>query len=246
MKNLLLIFLSILALSACTDDDSAVQEDILTQGEDDVAEDELIEEDTPFESATYEISFLGTWSDASHPFDFPDGRDHFSSAVGMVHQEGAQIFNTGDLASEGIEDMAENGENGALATEVDELVEEGSALSYFSGGGLSNGQAERTFEIEVNTDYPFVTIVSMIAPSPDWFVAVRDVNLFVDGQFVDELTLDAPSYDAGTDSGPSFTSPNEDTDPAEPISRITDAPLGDGEGVEPAVAMFRFVRVDTN
>ncbi|MGB5692668.1 MAG: spondin domain-containing protein [Flavobacteriaceae bacterium] len=194
------------------------------------------------ETATYTVTFRGNWSPAKHPLDFPTGLDHFSSAVGMVHKSGAQIFETGSLASEGIEDMAENGSNGALAGEVQSLITTSMALDYFSGGGLGSGTAERSFEIEVSSDYPLVTIVSMIAPSPDWFVAVRDVELYTRGEFVETLTLQAKSYDSGTDNGTSFTSPNSDTNPAENISRITSAPLGDGTTVNPALASFSFER----
>ena len=199
-------------------------------------------ESNQVQTATYTVTFTGNWTPFNHPMDFPTGRDHFSSAVGMVHKAGAQIFETGNLASEGIEDMAENGVNGALASEVEDLINSGLALHYFSGGGLGSGDAERSFDIEVRSDYPLVTVVSMIAPSPDWFVAVRDVVLYDNGEFVENLTLEANSYDAGTDSGLSFTSPNADTNPPEPINRITTAPLGNGSEVEPAVASFSFIK----
>jgi hypothetical protein len=82
----------------------------------------------------------------------------------------------------------------------------------------------------------------MIAPSPDWYVAGENISLFVDGQFVDTIMVDAISYDSGTDSGPSFTSSNDDTDPAETIQRISTAPLGNGTTVDPAVAFFTFTK----
>lgn len=50
------------------------------------------------------------------------------------------------------------------------------------------------------------------------------------------------TYDAGTDSGSNFTSADDDTDPADNISKITDAPLGNGSTVDPPMAMFTFVK----
>ena len=34
----------------------------------------------------------------------------------------------------------------------------------------------------MNKDAPYVTVVSMIAPSPDWFVSVRNVQLYKNGR----------------------------------------------------------------
>jgi len=62
-----------------------------------------------------------------------------------------------------------------------------------------------------------VIFVSMIAPSPDWFVAVQ-ANLFDGVNWTDEIVLELISYDAGTDSGTDLTSVDVDTNPRELIS----------------------------
>ncbi len=193
------------------------------------------------QTATYTVTFKGNWSAANHPTNFPGG-NHFSSAVGMVHKPGVTFFEEGELASLGIKDMAEQGQNGPISTEIGTLVSNGSALSYYSGGGLPTGLDEVSFTITVNEEFSWVTLVSMIAPSPDWFVAAEDVNLFDNGTFISNLTVDGISYDAGTDSGPNFTSGNQVTSPAENITLITDAPLGNGTTVDPTVAFFIFTK----
>ena len=73
----------------------------------------------------------------------------------------------------------------------------------------------------------------MVAPSPDWFVGVSGLDLRPGGTWVSSLTVDLFSYDAGTDSGPNFTSPNTDTNPQDPIALLgapftgpNTAPLG--------------------
>ena len=65
----------------------------------------------------------------------------------------------------------------------------------------------------------------MIAPSPDWFVGVDSLNLYEDGAFVDEKTVVLYAYDAGTDSGTTYTSPDDPTDPAVPIFKIEGYPF---------------------
>ena len=193
--------------------------------------------------ATYNVTFVGNWSAINHPTDFPAG-DHFSTAIGMVHKQGALFFEDGELASPGMEIMAETGGTTELSSEIDVLVNSGMASVNILGEGLTSGFSEATFQITVTNDFPLVTIVSMIAPSPDWFIAVENVSLFENGAFVENLTVDASAYDSGTDDGINFDSPNADTDPAENISKITAAPLGNGTTVTPPLAMFTFFKVD--
>ena len=55
--------------------------------------------------------------------------------------------------------------------------------------------------------------------------------------------IDLNTYDAGTDSGTSFTSSDRDTQPREPIFLIVDAPLSPGGNVTP-VGTFTFTRIN--
>ncbi len=65
----------------------------------------------------------------------------------------------------------------------------------------------------------------MIAPSPDWFVGVHDLSLRQGGEWRSEVTAQLFAYDAGTDSGASYTSPNQATQPQTPIQRIQSSPF---------------------
>ena len=59
----------------------------------------------------------------------------------------------------------------------------------------------------------------MIAPSPDWMVAVNSVELTDPfGAWKDAIVIDLYPIDAGTDSGTDYTSPNDDTNPKENIA----------------------------
>jgi hypothetical protein len=78
----------------------------------------------------------------------------------------------------------------------------------------------------------------MIAPSPDWFVGVNGLPLLVNGQWIEQVDFPLYSWDAGSDSGASFTSPDLDTVPKEPIALITTGPLA---GAAP-LGFFRFQR----
>ena len=46
-----------------------------------------------------------------------------------------------------------------------------------SGDNLRGSPGSTQFEFEVSRDYPLVTLVTMVAPSPDWFVGVSALSL---------------------------------------------------------------------
>ena len=72
--------------------------------------------------------------------------------------------------------------------------------------------------------FPFLTLVSMIAPSPDWFVGVDGISLREAECWAPRIEMELVGYDAGTDSGATFTAPNADVTPHEPIGPIEALP----------------------
>jgi hypothetical protein len=173
---------------------------------------------------TYEVTFEATWSEATHPDDFPNN-PHFSGLIGASHNNEVIFWRVGELATPGIQNMAETGNKNPLTLEIGQAIMQRTAFQLISGGGIANspGIVKETFK--VSEDYPLVTLVTMIAPSPDWFVGVDSLNLFVNGSFIDEITVVLYPYDAGTDSGTNYTSPNNPTNPAETIFTIQGYPF---------------------
>jgi hypothetical protein len=65
----------------------------------------------------------------------------------------------------------------------------------------------------------------MIAPSPDWLIAINSVELLDgNGDWKPSITIDLFPYDAGTDSGTDYTSANLDTNPPDPIASLQAVP----------------------
>jgi len=189
-------------------------------------------------TATYSVVFTATWSTTTHPQSFPPS-PHFSGLIGGIHNDNVTFWATGEVASPGIKAMAELGSKNPLRTEVEQSITDGMAEAVLSGGGIGRSPGSQRMQFTITPDFPLVTLVSMLAPSPDWFVGVRGHSLLEDGQWKqsDEVTLFV--YDAGTDSGHSYTSPNQATNPPELITRLEDFPfLVDGV-VEP-VGTFTF------
>lgn len=81
----------------------------------------------------------------------------------------------------------------------------------------------KTFAVfRVDSKHHLVSLVSMIYPSPDWFVGVSGLELcLANGSWIENKVLNLYPNDAGTDSGPTYISPDQPTVPKDPIRKIT-------------------------
>lgn len=174
----------------------------------------------------YDMIFDATWSPETHP-GFP-ANGHFSGVYGATHNSDFTFWQRGDLASPGIQQIAELGTNTIAKTEVAAAVAAGNALTEVGASGQPLAPYTVTGRFSTFSPFPQVSVVTMIAPSPDWFVGVSSLDLKDEnGNWIPEITVDAYPYDSGTDSGTEFVSANLVTDPFEPIFRIEDAPFED-------------------
>lgn len=193
-------------------------------------------------SAHYELTFQATWSAATHPQSFPPN-PHFSGLIGVVHNDGVGFWRAGGFASSGIESMAETGSKSPLNAEIQNAIDRGDASEIVSGSGIFPSPNSARVTFTATQKFPLLTLVSMIAPSPDWFVGVHDLPLFRNNRWVQELVVELLPYDAGTDSGTSYASPDRDTRPRQTIAIITGAPLASRTRVVP-LGTFRLRRID--
>ncbi len=176
-------------------------------------------------TAKYYVTFNATWSQATHPSNWP-ANPHFSGLVGGVHNGLVHFYRPGETSSEGIRLMAELGQKTTLLNEVAAAMTNGTAHFQMSGGGISPspGSVLHTFAQPMRRDFPLVTLVSMVAPSPDWFVGVDSLNLIENGAWVTNKTVTVYGLDAGTDSGVSYSSPDQVTVPRGVVTEFTDFP----------------------
>jgi len=192
-------------------------------------------------TAAYEVVFRSTWSAATHPTDFP-ANPHFSPLVGATHSASASFWRPGAVATDGVEAMAELGRVSPLDAEVQAAIAAGTAEHLLQGDGIALSPGEALLPFEIGRDRPLVTLVSMIAPSPDWFVGVHDLSLIEGGDWVAERTAVLFPYDAGTDLGRSYASPDLDAQPREPVRVIDGFPFEVAGSVAP-IGTFTFRRV---
>jgi len=191
------------------------------------------------EGIQYTVTFSMHWNSTDFPLDYPSN-DHFSPLIGWSHNINNTFFQVGTMASPGIKNMAETGNTSPLSDEIDTKIANGEGYFKIIGSGLDSGTGEISVDLVVNESNPAVTLSTMVAPSPDWYVAVININLLEDGSFVNEKVVDAHVYDAGTDDGETYKSENMPTDPQAPISVFVESPMGNGTELNAIIATVKF------
>ena len=168
--------------------------------------------------ATYTVTFRTLWSAQSHPKDYPRSA-HWSPLVGGSHNSNYTMWAPGGMSSRGVQNVAEFG---GTSTLCNEMQQSRSVYDTLRLSGISPGTGTRTGQLTLGCSYSLVSLVSMIAPSPDWIVGVHSLNLRNGTSWISSYSVDLFPYDAGTDSGLTFTAPNQRTNPKEPIYRLTE------------------------
>jgi hypothetical protein len=190
--------------------------------------------------ASYTVTFTSTWSAATHPVDFPTSA-HFSGLIGATHSDQVVFWREGQLASPGVQAMAELGSKSPLSDEIAAAISAGTAQYELSGGGIRPSPGQVSLDLQISDTHPLVTLVSMIAPSPDWFVGVADLPLLRSNRWVDSLTVDLRGWDAGTDNGTTYVATDAPSMPHVWISRLEDGPFKVNSEV-PSLGTYTFVR----
>jgi hypothetical protein len=193
-------------------------------------------------TARYRVTFESSWRAETHPTDFPTDA-HYSRLIGGTHSSRVRFWAAAGTASAGIEAMAEQGRTSPLDAEVQSAIAAGTAYSLIQGGALARSPGTATAEFEIGRDHPLVSLVTMVAPSPDWFVGVDSLSLVEGGDWAAEKTVVLHPWDAGTDSGASYASTDLDTQPRQPIHLLQGYPVAVAGAVAP-FGSFSFRRVN--
>ena len=206
------------------------------------SENDVLTPPDPELNARYKLTFNATWSVQTHPNEFPASA-HFSGLIGMAHNTNAMLFANGELASDGIKNMAETGSKNPLEAEIQNFISNGTGFTLISGGGIGSSPGEVSLEFDIIISHSLVSVVSMLAPSPDWFIAVSNIDLFDNDGWVTSKTITVDIYDAGTDDGATFSSPDDPTIPRVPIFEITTPPLAVNNVVAP-LGSITFTKIE--
>ncbi|CAH0559373.1 unnamed protein product [Brassicogethes aeneus] len=133
------------------------------------------------------------------------------SVEGRSHDKSFTLFRLGKKSSEGVKAFSETGRSDVLE---EQSQGEGGIYDEFNAPPITSGVGRTEAEF-------FVSLISRIVPSPDWFIGIDSFDLCVNGNWIDSITIEVDPIDAGTDNGFTFTAPNWPTDPQGEAYRIT-------------------------
>ncbi|CAD6198174.1 unnamed protein product [Caenorhabditis auriculariae] len=174
--------------------------------------------------ANYELEFVGIWSRHTHPKDYPtlEHLTHFTDMVGASHSSNYTLWKIGEASTDGMKEIAEWGNTYKAEVEIKAKASEVRSLMKIKGLWYPEVQGTTKSQFVVNKYHHFVSLATMFGPSPDWCVGVSSVNLCLpDCSWVEERVFLLQPFDAGTDSGPTFMSPNSPSEPRQPVHWIT-------------------------
>ncbi len=178
------------------------------------------------QDALYKIEFNSNWSSITHPTDYPSSSAHWSPLIGTTHKNAAPFLQLGVPASSGVEHVAETGGTSIITNEINVIIATGNAYEIINGSGLSSGLGTITInDVGVDADFQYITLISMIAPSPDWVAQINNVKLTdATNNWLSSISVNVYATDTGTDSGTTYSSANDNTNPAVNISSLENTP----------------------
>ncbi|XP_061691058.1 spondin-2a [Syngnathoides biaculeatus] len=173
--------------------------------------------------ASYIVVFTGHWSPQAFPKQYPLFRPpaQWSKLMAVSHNRHFRLWEEGAKANEGVQHFAEVGVTVELMKSAKEARKRRSVGTMYRTAGIPNGIGHSSTELLMLPRNSLLSLMVKIIPSPDWFVGVDSLNLCEGSHWKQDVTIDLQPYDAGTDSGFTFSSPNFPTSPPENISKIT-------------------------
>lgn len=195
------------------------------------------------ETAQYTVQINATWTAQNHPLDYP-GNAHLSGLVGATHDARFHIFEDGGTATGGLEALSERGAHSPLDREIRSAIDAGKAGALFESDPLFSFPGTLSATFTADTAHPNVSVVAMVAPSPDWFTGVSSVPLHTAKGWVDSVTLPLWVWDAGTDFGTTYQADDDDAQPRQSTRLASGPHFLDQNGLKP-VGTITFQRVKT-
>lgn len=184
----------------------------------------------PCDEAKYELIFESLWSKYTHPEEFPESETlaYFGDIIGASHSSAFAMWEPGQLASEGVKQLAESGSTKRLESELKlaslrtRTIIKARELRY----PTLNSKTSAVFRTDRR--HHLVSILSKLGPSPDWMVGVSALDLCQpDCSWSTQKTVNLHPWDAGIDSGANFTSghatPTSPQQPIRPFKRWNEA-----------------------
>ncbi|XP_076619199.1 extracellular matrix protein f-spondin [Colletes latitarsis] len=176
------------------------------------------------DEAKYSLTMEGIWSNVTHPKDFPFSAwlTHLSDVIGASHEPSFSFWGKDHVATDGFRQLAEWGSISGVENELRANSNKLRTLIKSAGLWYPNVNTNTTTSFRVDKKHPMLSVASMLGPSPDWVVGVSKLNLCrKDCTWTKSEIIDLYPWDAGTDNGITYMSPNSETKPREKMKPIT-------------------------
>ncbi|PIK56177.1 putative spondin-2-like [Apostichopus japonicus] len=175
----------------------------------------------PEEEMIFKIELRGDWSPLTFPKQYPKFRKNaqFSPLVGTVHNDEYTMWEEGRVVSRDFRYFVNEDVTSKL---VNSIKRSPDANTAFLANKIKDGMGKTSKTFTATRDFHLLSFAVHLIPSPDWFVGTSKLDLCQGSSWLDEpITLDLRPYDAGTDQGFMFTSPDYDESSFKPVHQIT-------------------------
>ena len=196
----------------------------------------LVADPTWAETVQYQLTVRNDWSQAHHKPGAPPFtsvvQPHFSHLGGGTHNSDLVVWEEGGMSSTGMILMQETGwidqpgNPNDLEDEFDDHIAAGTAggfIVYPIPNPWFPAGTDTVLEFDIDDSHPLITLVSMLGPSPDWFIGVNGLDLSDGNRWKELVEVDLYPYDGGSKSrDDEFALFGPDENPQLPIRSITD------------------------
>eukprot|EP00527_Entomoneis_sp_CCMP2396_P004032 CAMPEP_0198148804 /NCGR_PEP_ID=MMETSP1443-20131203/43407_1 /TAXON_ID=186043 /ORGANISM="Entomoneis sp., Strain CCMP2396" /LENGTH=403 /DNA_ID=CAMNT_0043813619 /DNA_START=50 /DNA_END=1261 /DNA_ORIENTATION=- len=187
----------------------------------------------------------GLWNPYNHPKKFPN-LARVSNPLIYTSSKQYLPWLINRATTWGVEKIAETGFTDTFKVEARAAGRMVNDLQEGKGFFVDQEDPEKNYAylpgIKVTPDYPFLSGIAGLMPTPDWFTGfyLLDVIDEYDRTFWNRILIHTYPWDSGTDAGDTYMSVDQDLDPPRNVERITpkNAPNGiflspDGRTVPP-------------
>lgn len=190
--------------------------------------------------ATYEITVVRSWSEATNPLDWPGVTAHFTGGIGATHNEAYAMFGPGRIATTGLEMLSQKGMSTPFDQELAAAKSSGNVGAIFQTGAIWPVGGTTTVQVTATDGFPLLSFAMMCAPSPDWFTGVASLALKQNGKWIDSETVTLYAWDSGTNDARTYKAEKVVVNPFMPIT-LNNAPMfmKDGRRIPVGTATIR-------
>jgi len=188
------------------------------------------------DQATYRVTFTSNWG--KDPLINHPPNPHTGNMFLVTHSNGFKLFEYGKLASKGVSTTSMYG----TLDELFHITKGNENVGNIVTSNVLQTPGETNLMIDVTPDKRYLSFVTMIAPSSDWFTGFSSIDLKKNGEWVNSTTISLYVYVAGTDSNQGFTTEHKVRENALPITIKTDSFLYPKNTIKP-IANVKITRI---